>query len=534
MVDYLKELKINNKELDRLTSYIGQIVAQYKIHFNEDQNPSKIFGVCMGNPEMKPTFSKNIKAAQELCKQITENINKVKVDELKKKFSACNEEKPKEKREKKLEYPKMEITGEIVTAYPPDPSKYPHIGHGYASFINYNFAKMHSGKFILRFEDTNPTIVKKEYYSAILEGLKWIGIIPDKVVNASDYVDKLYNETRKFINSGNVYICSCNAETVKKNRLEKIECKCRKKSNTENLKEFEELVNGKYKQGEKLVRLKLDMKNKRAEMRDPGIMRTVLVAHPLQGDKYKLWPSYVWQNTFLDHYNGVTHRFRSKEFEPWKPVQEEIAKLAGFKMAQIYEYARVNISGVKASGRQIRELVEKGEMEWDDPRLTTLIALRKRGFAPKAIIEFIQKMGLSKTESTAQWGVLESFNRKELADVEKVAFFRKTKKFVVNNENIYIDPTHLKEGTEYRLRHFCNVIYKNGKLEKCGNEIKKGVSILPFAKEIQEATIIMDDASKVNGFIEKKALKETNYFFENLGFVKVDSLKPLVAYFTHK
>ena len=534
MTNYSKDLKIAEKSLEKIKTEIGLIIAKYIIHFKEPQNFSKIFGICMGNQELKTYFSKNIKVAQELCKEVTEKVNKLSIEELQKQFPTCCEEKPKEKREKKLEYPKMELGKEVVTAYPPDPSKYPHIGHGYASFINYNFAKMHNGKFILRFEDTNPAIVKKEYYDAILNGLKWLGVIPDKIVNASDYIEKLYGETRKFIKASNVYICDCYADVVKSNRQARKECKCRKKTVEQNLEEFENLVKGKYEPGKKLVRLKLNMKSKRAEIRDPGIMRTVLDEHPLVGTKYKLWPSYVWQNTFLDNYNGVTHRFRSKEFEPWKPVQEEIAKMAGFKMAQIYEYARVNISGVKASGRQIRELVEKGEMEWDDPRLTTLLSLKRRGFIPNAIIEFIQKMGLSKTESTAQWGVLESFNRKELANVEKVAFFTNTKEFIVNKEKIYINPTDLKEGTEYRLRHFCNVIYKKDKLDVCGNEIKKGISILPFAKEIKEVTVVMDNAKEVKGFIEVKPLKETNYFFEGLGFVKIDSLKPLVAYFTHK
>lgn len=533
MTQYVNNLNIDDKIFTKLISKIEQTVAKYRIHFNEKQNPSKIFSVCMGDPEIKAIFLKNIKEAQDLVKAITEQLNKENLEVLNKKYSP-HEEKPKEKREKKLEYPKMEIKGKVVTAYPPDPSKYPHIGHGYASYINYKFAKMHNGKFILRFEDTNPTIVRKEYYTAILDGLKWLGIIPDEVVNASDYIEKLYDETRKFIKKGYAYICSCDAETVKRNRLEKKECSCRNRTPKENLKDFEDLILGKYNPGEKLVRLKLDMKSKRAEMRDPGIMRIIFDEHPLVGKKYKLWPSYVWQNTFLDHYNKVTHRFRSKEFEPWKPVQEKIAEMAGFEMPQIYEYARVNISGVKASGREIREKVERGEMAWDDPRLTTLSALKRRGFTPTAIQKFIQKMGLSKTESTAQWSVLESFNRKELVNVEKVAFFKNPKEFIINKEKIYVDPTNLKEDTEYRLRHFCNVIYKKGKLEECGNEIKKGISILPFAKEIQEITIVMDDASKEKGYIEKKPLKETNYFFEGLGFVKIDSLKPLVAYFTHK
>ncbi len=529
---YTKEFKINAEDLNKSVKSIENLVAQYLLAFSEKQDPNKIFKVCMGNPELKELFVKNIKISQELCTDITEYMNNLSPEQVKQNYTV--ETKEKEKREKKLEYPKMEITGEVVTAYPPDPSKYPHIGHAYASYINYHFAKMHDGKFIIRFEDTNPTIIKKEYYDAILSGLKWAGIIPDKVVNASDYIEQLYDEARKFIQNGQVYVCDCFAGTVKLNRQTKKECGCRKKTVEKNLEEFADLIKGKYEPGKKSVRLKLDMKDKRAEMRDPVIMRIIVDTHPLQGDKYKLWPSYVWQNTFLDHYNGVTHRFRSKEFEPWKPVQEKVAELAGFKMPYIYEYARVNISGVKASGREIRELVEKGEMSWDDPRLTTLVALKKRGFIPNAIINFIEKMGLSKTEATAQWTVLESMNRKELVDVEKVACFDEVKEFEVNGEKIYLNTENLKENTEYRLRHFCNVIYKKEKFEVCGNEIKKGLSILPFAKAVKEITIINQEGNKIKALIEDKELKETNYFFEGYGFVKIDSLKPLVAYFAHK
>ncbi len=481
---------------------IENITIKYRYNFKQEQDAKKIFSVAMGS-EIKNEIVKDIKTSQNEIEKIVKDVNSWSQNKIEQEFDSRDLFEEKEKKKKTLVFPKMEniVEGKVVTTYPPEPSKYPHIGHAYACIINYRFAKEHSGKFYIRFEDTNPSLAKKEYYPAQLEGYNWLGIKEDGIIYASDYMDLLYKKAEELINLNKAYVCTCNSEKVRDLRQKKEPCECSKLSKAENLILWKKLLTKGFKEGEACLRLVGDMKSVRGEMRDPVLLRISYIEHARVGNKYNLWPTYLFQNTILDCELGVTHRFRSKEFEVWHPVQQYLADIFKYHYPDIFEFARVNLVNGLASGRKLRESVEQGNMSWDDPSLTTLIALKRRGFLPESILEFVDKMGISKTESTVEWTVLDSMNRKFLAtkDIKKLASFTNPLKVkIVDAKKVLEQPLteiYIEKNTElnkeFRFRHLGNLVFDGKVLNAVGNEQKKGLSMLHFAKNILEVKVIM-------------------------------------------
>jgi len=526
-------------------------VIKYRHNLKEKQEASKIFKVCMST-EAKKDLTKDIKKGMEVVNKITNEINSWSEDKIENEFNKRGLAEEKEKRKKSLVLPKMEniVEGKVITAYPPEPSKFPHIGHAYACLINYLFAKQHNGKFIIRFEDTNPDLAKEEYYLAQLQGYEWLGIKPDQVIYASDYMDLIYSKVDKLFEMRKAYVCTCDSETTRKNRELKQECKCRSNSVDHNMKMWNKMKSGELKKGEASIRLAIDMKSPQGEMRDPVVMRVNENLHARQGIKYKVWPSYILQNTVLDCETGVTHRFRSKEFEPLKPVQKLIAKWLGYSFPQIFEFARVNLVGGQASGRKLREQVESGGLSWDHPALTTLASLKRRGFLPESIKEFVDKMGVSKTESTIEWTVLESINRKMLAkiDVSKISAFNKPVKVSINDKNEYLKEnltegyidSELELNKEFRVKHFGNIIRtKEKEIEVIGNETKPGLIIASFSKEVTEIKMLMPDFDEPEKVIfidsdEFTNLKDNDIVqLQGIGFCRLENKKEKVFVYGH-
>jgi glutamyl-tRNA synthetase len=533
---------------------IENIVIKYRFNFKQEQDPKKIFSVAMGS-EAKSEIVKDIKNSQTEIAEIVKEINSWPESKIEDEFNKRNLEDKKEKVKKTLVFPKMEniIDGKVKTTYPPEPSKYPHIGHAYACVINYRFAKEHNGKFVIRFEDTNPKLAKKEYYNLQLEGYNWLGIKANEIIYASDYMDLLYKKAEELINKEKAYVCLCNSEDVRNKRQKKESCECSKNLKEKNLELWTKLLNKEFKEGEASLRLIGDMTSPQAEFRDPVLLRISYLEHARTKNKYHLWPSYIFQNTILDCELGVTHRFRSKEFEVWKPVQKYLANLLDYIYPEVFEFARVNLVNGIASGRKLRETIEQGNMAWDDPSLTTLVALRRRGFLPESIIEFIDKMGVSKTESTIEWSVLDSINRKLLAqkDIKKIACFEKPIKVKVKDENNFLEKKlleiYIDEKTqfakEYKLRNTGNVILENKVLKALPNEQKKGLNMLPFALELQEIKVIMpcdlDDLNREKIlFVDAQAysdLKENDIvILDGFAYCRLDNKEKNIFIFSHE
>lgn len=419
--------------------------------------------------------------------------------------------------EQKFELPSLHNAkfGNVITRFPPEPNGYPHIGHAKAAIIDEEYAKKYGGKLILRYDDTNPGKEKLEYYDAIKKGLDWLKITPDIIKNTSDDLEILYKYARKLIEKNYAYVCECLPETIKQNRSSKIICTCTSNSIKDNLEKFNDMVLGKYAPNLMILRYRGNMNSLNTAMRDPTLFRILNESHPRLGKKYSLWPTYDFAAPIEDSLDGVTHAFRTKEYELRNELYFSILENLKLNKPNLIEFSRLEFEGIPVSKRKITPLIEKGIIkDWDDPRLPTLLGLERRGFVPEAIRKFVLSLSITLSETKPSIEILESFNRKILDPVSIRLFFVKDpvevhidniveRSIEVRNHPnnldlghrnidigkiIYIsssDANKLKIGDTIRLMDLCNIEIKsidNNKektiieAKNIGNEISKKMS----------------------------------------------------------
>jgi glutamyl-tRNA synthetase len=376
--------------------------------------------------------------------------------------------------------------GSVITRFPPEPNGYPHIGHAKAAIIDQEYAKKYAGKLVLRFDDTNPAKEKLEYYKAISEGLEWLKIKPDIVKNTSDDIEVLYDYGRKLIQKNCAYVCECNSELIKINRSNGISCNCRINDIDINLNKFEDMIIGKYQQNDCIVRYRGDMTSLNTAMRDPTLFRIIKDIHPRVAARYSLWPTYDFAAPIEDSLDGVTHAFRTKEYELRNELYFAIISDLGLNEPKLIEFSRLEFEGIPVSKRKITPLIENGIIQrWDDPRLPTLLGLKRRGILPEAIRRFVLSLSITLSETKPSMEILESFNRKILDSTSLRLFFVKDpveihldkldfdfveiknhpnlemgKRKIGVEKIIYIsndDAIKLKIGDSVRLMDLCNI-----------------------------------------------------------------------------
>ena len=309
----------------------------------------------------------------------------------------------------------------IHTRFPPEPNGYLHIGSAKAIWINCQTAKKYGGLFNLRYDDTNPAKEDNEYVQAIHEDLCWLGAEPTGgIFYGSDYFDKCYEYAVKLIKEGKAYVCDLSAEEMKQYRGTLTEngknSPWRDRSVEENLDLFERMKNGEFPDGSHTLRAKIDMSSPNMNMRDPAIYRIVHTSHHRQKDKWCIYPLYDFAHPIQDALEGITYSLCSLEFENHRPLYNWVIDNIGFdpKPRQI-EFARLNITNTVMSKRYLRYLVENGLVDgWDDPRLPTISALRRRGYTPESIFDFVSRAGVSKVNSLVDIELLEHCIREEL------------------------------------------------------------------------------------------------------------------------
>jgi glutaminyl-tRNA synthetase len=311
----------------------------------------------------------------------------------------------------------------VHTRFPPEPNGYLHIGSAKAIYINYSTAKKYNGLFNLRYDDTNPTKEDTEYVDSILEDLKWLGCEPNGgIYYGSDYFDKTYELAVQLIKDGKAFVCDLSKEQLNEYRGTLTqpgkESPWRNRSIEENLDLFERMKNGEFPDGAKTLRAKIDMSSPNINMRDPAIYRIVRAHHHRQGDKWCIYPMYDFAHPIQDALEGITYSLCSLEFENHRPLYNWVVENC-FPNAKSHpkqrEFARLNLTYTVMSKRYLRQLVETKIADgWDDPRLPTLCALRRRGYTPTAIFEFIKRAGIAKTDSLVDIELLESCIRDEL------------------------------------------------------------------------------------------------------------------------
>lgn len=309
----------------------------------------------------------------------------------------------------------------VCTRFPPEPNGYLHIGHAKSILLNYGLAQEYGGTFHMRFDDTNPTKEKMEFVDSIKEDIKWLGADwGEHLYFASDYFDQMYECAVKLIKKGKAFVCDLTAEEMREYRGTLTEpgkeSPYRNRSVEENLKLFEEMREGKYKDGEKVLRAKIDMASPNINMRDPIIYRVAHMTHHNTGDKWCIYPMYDFAHPIEDAIEGITHSICTLEFEDHRPLYDWVVRECEFKNPpRQIEFAKLYLTNVVTGKRYIKKLVEDGIVDgWDDPRLVSIAALRRRGFTPESIKMFIDLCGVSKAQSSADYAMLEYCIREDL------------------------------------------------------------------------------------------------------------------------
>ena len=309
----------------------------------------------------------------------------------------------------------------IVTRFPPEPNGYLHIGHAKSILLNYGLAKKYGGKFNLRFDDTNPTKEKTEFVESIKADVKWVGgDFEDRLFFASDYFDAMYEGAIKLIKKGKAYVCDLTAEEIRAYRGDfenpGKNSPYRDRTVEENLALFEAMKNGEFEDGTKVLRAKIDMASPNINMRDPVIYRVARMTHHNTGDKWCIYPMYDFAHPIEDAIEGVTHSICTLEFEDHRPLYDWVVRELEYpNPPQQIEFAKMYLTNVITGKRYIKRLVENGTVDgWDDPRLVSIAALRRRGFTPESLQLFMELCGVSKANSSVDYAMLEYCIREDL------------------------------------------------------------------------------------------------------------------------
>lgn len=309
----------------------------------------------------------------------------------------------------------------VHTRFPPEPNGYLHIGHAKAILLNYGIAKKYGGKFNLRFDDTNPTKEKIEFVESIKADVQWLGADwEDRLFFASDYFEQMYEAAVRLIKKGKAYVCDLTAEEIREYRGTLTEpgkeSPYRNRSVEENLQLFEEMREGKYADGEKVLRAKIDMASPNMNMRDPVIYRVAHMTHHNTGDKWCIYPMYDFAHPIEDAIEGITHSLCTLEFEDHRPLYDWVVRELEYPVPpRQIEFAKLYLTNVVTGKRYIKKLVEEGIVDgWDDPRLVSIAALKRRGFTPESIKMFVELCGISKSQSSVDYAMLEYCIREDL------------------------------------------------------------------------------------------------------------------------
>jgi len=562
---------------------IRKLALQNAVGHDGKTNEKIVLSKILGS---RSELRKNVKEVIEECSKIVSDVNSISLgeqeSEIKIKFPEIltTSKKSLEEREG---FPPLEdaVQGKVVTRFPPEPNGYPHIGHAKAAIINEEYAKMYDGKAILRMDDTNPENERLEFYAAIKVGLEWLGIKYDKIKNTSDDLEIIYQKGKEIISLNKAYVCTCKRDVISKNRREMKACKCTQLEQSQNEDRWTKLFE-EYSAGQAVVRFRGDMKSQNTVMRDPVLFRIIEGHHPLLAEKYRVWPSYDFAVAIEDSLDGVTHAFRSKEYELRNELYYAILDSLNMRKPKVLEFSRLEFKGMPVSKRVIKPLIENGKISWyDDPRLPTLEALKKRGITPEAIRKFTISLSFTKANTFAPFDSLESFNRKEVDSTSiRLYLVKNPRKLFVKNlpfkqvelpnhpakdmgkrivevdGNIYLaaeDVENVSVGTQLRLMGLGNVKInrKNNDLEGeyIGDDIKVDFAKIQWVSQknshklkiLIPKQLFIDEKFNEDSLEELEVYTEPHYLelkdgseiqFVRFGYCRKDSANQ--AIYTHK
>jgi len=560
-----------------------KFALQNAVLFNGKANEKAVVGKVIA------ALKKNSVTPAEIIPVVSQVVAQVNTmsttDQLAELTTLAPELLQKEKKEKDFSLPPLPFAekGQVVTRFPPEPNGYLHIGHAKAAIIDSEYARIYDGKFILRFDDTNPENAHLEFYDAQKEDLRWLGIQWDVEYHTSDNLETHYKFAEQLIANRNAYVCKCTPEVIKEGRFHAKTCACREElTGSIGLDLWKEMLAS--REVNRILRLRGEINSENTAMRDPTLFRVINTKHPLTGDKYHVWPTYDFAGAVEDSISGVTHPFRTKEYELRDPVYFRILSLLNLRAPHLMEFSRLSIEGMPVSKRKIKPLIDQGMVSgFDDVRLPTLRGLKRRGIVPEAIKQFVLHQGFSKVESVVDFSLVESINRKFLDPRVKRYYFvpdpvqlvvedapEKTVKLplhpnatmgdrAIHTASTFFIPRQdvqkMKLGDVFRLKGLYNV-----KITKIGNIIHgnySGEELIPETAKIQWVTddyitlkvlvpglifkgetFNLESLQEIQGYAEKAIADLPNgeiVQFERVGFVRLEKQKiGLVGFFAHK
>ena len=553
-------------------SLIRKYALQNAVFFKGKANPKAIVGKILGEC---PEYRTKVQEITETINAIVEDINAMSLDDQKK---ALEEIDPsmlvKEKKERKYELPDLEnVDGKVVMRIAPGPSGPLHIGHTRVSILNDEYVKRYGGTLICRFEDTNPEKIDPDAYDMIPEDLDWLGVKIHKTITQSDRFEIYYDYTRKLIEMGHGYVCTCDADHWRELKEQKKACPCRDLSVEEQLERFDRFMSGGYKEGEAIAVIKTAIDHPNPAVRDFVALRLVDHPHPLTGNKYIAYPMMNLSVAIDDHLLGMTHVIRGKDHLNNTFRQEYIYDYFGWKKPVFHHYGLVNIPDTVLKTSLIKQSIKACEYSgWDDVRTGTVRALKRRGIRPEAIRRYWVESGIKPIDIQFSWDNLYAMNR-DVIDPESNRYFfvqdpvkfdiegidritgkapkhpdhpeRGDREYVLDGaKTVFIsseDSQTFRDAGKIRLKDLCNIDYSEP-AKYSGTDVsilKKGFKAVQWVgTDSTKARILMPDGSVMEGLVENAILKEKNdsVQFERIGFVRIEDRDPksFTAVFSHR
>ncbi|MCW4053923.1 MAG: glutamate--tRNA ligase [Candidatus Bathyarchaeota archaeon] len=555
---------------------------------------SALIGRIIGE---RPELKTKVKQLSGLIGKVVNEVNKLSVEAQKRRVEekwpeALKKEKAVQEEKRLPALPNVDNYKQVVTRFSPNPDCVLHLGSARAIILSHEYARLYKGKFILRFEDTDPKVKKPvlEFYSRIREDLDWLACKADEEYIQSDRLPIYYEYAEKLLLEGNAYVCTCQPEQFRKKSLSREPCSCRNLSADENLERWRRMLEGGYSEGEAVVRVKTDIEHPNPAVRDWPAFRIIdaeRYPHPRVGSKYRVWPLYNMAAGVDDHLLGITHIIRGKEHLTNQVRQEYMYRHLGWNYPEAIHYGRLKITGAFLSKSKIVQGISEGVYTgWDDPRLATFAALKKRGITPGAVKKMIIDVGPKTADVTLSWENLYAYNRKML-DSQSNRYFFVSEPIKLKVKNVpktfrailplhpgkpemgFRDYTVTPKGEEeasvfwiakkdadaaeagkmLRLMELFNVMIEDANADlleadfvseayEDAREVKaKLIHWIPEGTEVP-CRVVMPDASLNEGVAESacKKLKPDNVIqFERFGFVRVDENdEKLTVYYAHK
>ncbi len=582
------------KDLDAVKEAIRRIALLNSISHDGKARSKPVLGKLLSErPALRAVAKEIVGLVDEIVREVNSIPLKEQIKIVKASWPELLEKKVGEEKEERKTLPPLpnvEKYNIVVTRFAPNPDCVLHLGSARAIILSHEYAKMYNGRFILRFEDTDPRLKRAslQFMDLIREDLEWLGCRPDEEYIQSDRIEIYYRYAKKLLKEGRAYVCTCAREEFRSRIRSNKPCPCRNLTLEENLSRWEAMLGGEYDEGEAVVRIKTDLDHPNPAVRDWPALRIIdtrKYPHPRVGSKYRVWPLYNFASGIDDHLMDVTHIIRGKEHLTNQERQKYLYRHLGWEYPEAIHYGRLKIEGASLSKSNISRGVKEGlYVGWDDPRLATFLALRRRGIRPEAIRRLILEIGPRAADITISWDNLYAYNRKIVDPIADRFFFvwnpvRLIVKGVEKEFKVHIPlhPSHpsrgqrffhikpmdgtvnllitrhdaeeMKPGTIIRLMELFNIkvksvsedsVFASFHSEQYSEAKRIGARLIHWLLEGRclPCKVVMPDNSAISGLVEDSfgiVQPDKIVQFERFGFVRVESInEKIVVFFAHK